>query len=225
MRLPLRHPLVARTGPPLALGLLRAVFATIPGTITGDPRGVSLFCSPDPVIFALWHGHLLTTLYLGRLFAQRKPGIVIMTSPSRDGEFIAAVARRLGYFTVSGSRQKGGLKALQELVVRLRGGFSAAIVADGSRGPAHVVQKGVLYLARETQAPILPFAAALKRKIILNTWDRFEVPLPWNRAALLVGPPLSLPPELRGPDLEAHRLLLEERLQDLFLRSRRFFSG
>ena len=37
-----------------------------------------------------------------------------------------------------------------------RRGHSCGLVADGSRGPARVAQKGVLYLARETQAPIVP---------------------------------------------------------------------
>ena len=36
-----------------------------------------------------------------------------MASPSRDGEFIAEVARGLGFAICSGSRRKGGVQALQ----------------------------------------------------------------------------------------------------------------
>ncbi len=53
-----------------------------------------------------------------------------------------------------------------------------------------MAQKGPLYLARETQGPILPVAVAARRKLTFDTWDRFELPLPLSRLALLVGEPL-----------------------------------
>jgi 3-deoxy-D-manno-octulosonic-acid transferase len=105
----------------------------------------------------------------------------------------------------------------------LRQGYSAGLAADGSRGPARVVQKGVLYLARETQRPILPLAAANSRKITLNTWDHFEVPLPLGRSTLLVDTPLWVSPEDRGNALERHRQILENRLNILFRRSQEWF--
>jgi lysophospholipid acyltransferase (LPLAT)-like uncharacterized protein len=97
------------------------------------------------------------------------------------------------------------------------------MIADGSRGPARVAQKGPLYLARETQAAILPVAVAARRKMTFNTWDRFELPLPLGRIALLVGEPLRVWPEDRGPALEYKRLELESRLNHLFRRSQSYY--
>ncbi|MGQ9687531.1 MAG: lysophospholipid acyltransferase family protein [Desulfobaccales bacterium] len=225
MKLRLDHPAFERLAPSLSLGLLKVIFGTSSQTLHGDPEGQALFQSAAPVIFALWHGHLLTSLCVGKIFARRKPGIVLMTSPSRDGEFVAAVARRLGYLTCPGSRQKGGLQALKLLTAYIAQGYAAALVADGSRGPAHVVQKGVLYLARETGVPILPLAAAASRKITFNTWDRFELPLPLGRCALLVGPPYWISPETRGGSLESHRQALENHLNLLFRGSQEFFPA
>ena len=97
------------------------------------------------------------------------------------------------------------------------------LAADGSRGPLHVAQKGVLYLARETTRPILPVAAASSRRITLNTWDRFEVPLPFGHTVFLVDAPLWIDSQDRGAALEKQRQTLETRLNHLFHRSQNFF--
>jgi hypothetical protein len=99
------------------------------------------------------------------------------------------------------------------------------MIADGSRGPARVAQKGPLYLARETQAAILPVAVAARRKLTFDTWDRFELPLPLGRIALLVGDPIHVWAHDRGPALELKRLELESRLNNLFHRSQSYYPG
>ena len=104
--------------------------------------------------------------------------MVLMASPSRDGEFIAQVARGLGFIVFLGSRRKGGVQTLRQMGDWFRRGYSCGLIADGSRGPARVAQKGPLYLARETQGAILPVAVAARRKLTFDTWDRFELPLP-----------------------------------------------
>ncbi len=223
MKLRLDHPAWRRLGPALARGLIKIIFGTSRKSLHGDEEGKALFQSEAPVILAVWHGHLLACLFLTKIFAPLRPPIVLMASPSRDGEFIAEMARGLGFLVCPGSRHKGGFRALQQLAAHVRQGHSGGLAADGSRGPAHVVQNGVLYLARETQRPILPLAAANRRKITLNTWDNFEVPLPFSHHALLVDAPLWISPEDRGAALEKRRQLLENRLNILFKRSREWF--
>jgi lysophospholipid acyltransferase (LPLAT)-like uncharacterized protein len=61
------------------------------------------------------------------------------------------------------------------------------------------------------------------RKITFNTWDRFELPLPGSRLALLVGEPLKVHPQARGPALERMRLELEARLNHLFSQSQTYY--
>ncbi|MDD5642990.1 MAG: hypothetical protein PHX53_15175, partial [Syntrophales bacterium] len=98
------------------------------------------------------------------------------------------------------------------------------LIADGSRGPARVAQKGPLYLGRVTGAPLIPLAVAARRKTTFNTWDRFELPLPFSRLAVLVGEPLYLQPTDRGSLLEDRRRELETRLNLLFNQSQKYFS-
>jgi lysophospholipid acyltransferase (LPLAT)-like uncharacterized protein len=224
MKLRLDHPAWRRLAPALVRAYVRLLLGTSQSTLHGDAEGQILLQSPDPVIFAVWHCQLLACLYLAKLFCRLKPPMVLMASPSRDGEFIAEVARGLGFVVFPGSRRKGGFQALQQMAGYVRQGYTVGLATDGSRGPVHVAQKGVLYLARETQVPIVPAAVANSRKITLNTWDRFEVPLPFGRCGLIMGAPLWVSPRDRGEPLEAQRQTLENRLNSLFQRSRNLFQ-
>jgi len=194
-----------------------------PDLIIG-PEVKNLVLSGQPVIYTVWHCHLLFPLYYVRRYFPQLPPLVVMASPSRDGEFIAEVARRLGFTVCFGSRRKGGVQALKRLADYFRQGYSCGLIADGSRGPARVAQKGPLYLARETQAPLVPLAVASRRKITFNSWDRFELPLPFSRMAVLVGDPLYIGPSDRGRLLEDRRRELETRLNLLFAQSQQYFS-
>jgi lysophospholipid acyltransferase (LPLAT)-like uncharacterized protein len=223
MKLRLDHPAWRRLASALARGYVRLLLGASKSALHGDAEGQVLLQSSEPVIFAVWHCQLLASLYLAKLFCRLKPPLVLMASPSRDGEFIAEVARGLGFVVFPGSRRKGGFKALQQMAGYVRQGYAVGLATDGSRGPVRVAQKGILYLARETQVPIVPAAVASSRKITLNTWDRFEVPLPFGRCGLVMGAPLWVSPTDRGNALEAQRQTLENRLNSLFERSRTLF--
>jgi lysophospholipid acyltransferase (LPLAT)-like uncharacterized protein len=224
MKLRWDHPLWRRLAPALARNLARAYLRTCPADLQIDSQVKNLVLSGRPVIYTVWHCHLLYPLYYIRRHYPQLPSMVVMASPSKDGEFIGEVARGLGFTVSFGSRRKGGVQALQQMADYFRRGYSCGLIADGSRGPARVAQKGPLYLARLTQAPIIPVAVASSRKITFNTWDRFELPLPFSRLAVLVGAPLQVLPSDRGPLLEGRRRELNTRLNLLFDQSQQYFS-
>ena len=224
MKLRLDHPFWQRRAPALARNLVRLYLRACATEMVGSPAGIDLIHAGAPVLFTTWHCQLLFPLFYARHYYAQAPPLVLMASPSRDGEFIAEVARGLGFIVCLGSRRKGGVQALQQMSAYVRRGHGCGLVADGSRGPARVAQKGVLFLAREARVPILPLAVAARHKITFPTWDRFELPLPFSRLALLVGEPLSVAPGDRGPRLEPRRRDLEDRLNALFRQSQTFFA-
>ena len=225
MKLRWDHPLWRRQAPSLVRRLVQAYLLTCPCELVATPEVAKLITSGPPVIYTAWHCHLLSPLFTARQFRGSQLPMVLMASPSRDGEFIAQVARGLGFIVLSGSRRKGGVQTLRQMADWFRRGYSCGMIADGSRGPARVAQKGPLYLARETQGAILPLAVAARRKLTFDTWDRFELPLPLGRIALLAGEPLRVWPEDRGPALEHKRLELESRLNRLFRRSQSYYPA
>ncbi|MDP3181713.1 MAG: lysophospholipid acyltransferase family protein [Desulfobaccales bacterium] len=225
MKLRWDHPLWRRWAPALARNLVRGYLRTWKVELVVSPAVRGLAVSGLPVLYTSWHCHLVFPLFYARHYFDHLPPLVVMASPSRDGEFIARVARGLGFIVCPGSRRKGGVQALQQMSAYFRQGHSGGLIADGSRGPAREAQKGVIFLAREAQVPIIPLAVAASRKITFNSWDRFQLPLPFSRLALLVGEPLWVRPQDRGPALERLRLELEARLNRLFHQSQTYFSA
>ncbi|MDH4320307.1 MAG: hypothetical protein OEV73_02295, partial [Desulfobulbaceae bacterium] len=126
------------------------------------------------------------------------------------------LARR-GCEIVRASRGKSGVvKAMRGIVAAMGRGCAAAIVADGSQGPAFVAQAGALLIASRTGAPILPVVAAADRFFVFKSWDRTMLPKPFAKLAICHGEPLFVPPGLKANELEPYRLQFEERLNGLY---------
>ncbi len=139
-------------------------------------------------ILAVWHGRLLLPVYL-----HRNEGICAMVSLHRDGELIAQTIQRLGYTTVRGSSTRGGREAFNEMVRAIRAGANAAIIPDGPTGPRHQLKPGVLFIAQQTGAAILPLTFACDRYITFNSWDRFTLWKPFAKCVAVYGDPFYVP--------------------------------
>jgi len=121
----------------------------------------------------------------------------------------------VGYFglgVVRGSSSRGGAEALRALTAAVRAGEDVAVVPDGPRGPRERVQPGVLLLAALTGAPVVPFGFAARPARRLASWDRFMVPLPFARAAVVFGKPLAI---ARDAERETARADLERALREV----------
>lgn len=170
------------------------------------------------VIAAFWHQRLLMMPYFP---LPGKTGMLI--SRHRDGEIIARLIRYLGIDSVRGSTTRGGLSALRGMVRFFRAGGHLAITPDGPQGPRHIVQMGVIELARLTGSPIFPMTYGASRKRALNNWDRFIIPIPFCRIVYLWGEPLWVPRKCKPGEMEEMRLLLQDRLHQITEEADRFF--
>lgn len=110
-------------------------------------------------ILAFWHAHLLLMLHS----TYRKP-IAVMSSRSKDGEYVARVFDWYGVDSVRGSSSRGAGAALRGLIREARAGKNIVFTPDGPRGPARIAKDGVVYAARTTGLPIVPVAFAAKKK-------------------------------------------------------------
>ena len=171
------------------------------------------------IIFPFWHQRLLMMPFL------RYSGRVgMMISQHRDGEFIARAVNQFGVNPVRGSTTRGGLSALRGMIRLFRTGANLAITPDGPQGPKHVVQIGVIELARQTGAPILPVTYSASRKKVLGSWDNFIVPLPFSKVAYLWGEPLFVPRDADKDRMEECRRLLQERMRQITEEADRMFQ-
>ncbi|MGA8808166.1 MAG: DUF374 domain-containing protein [Thermoanaerobaculia bacterium] len=134
---------------------LRALYATMRvrhvnvENLNGSPR----------YILAFWHRHILLSLHS----QWRKPTTAII-SRSKDGEIVSGVLRFYGAETARGSSTRGGEVALREILRAIQAGKNIAFTPDGPKGPSQIVKEGVIYVAKVSGLPIVPFAFAAKKK-------------------------------------------------------------
>jgi lysophospholipid acyltransferase (LPLAT)-like uncharacterized protein len=144
-----------------------------------------------PILLSLWHGRMFLPID-----AHRTQGIVTMASKSADGDIITAWLQNHGYTVLRGSSTRGGSDALRRMVYHVRSGRNAALTVDGPKGPARVVQPGVVRLARLTNAWILPISFSSSWPMFFRSWDRYLVPKPFSRNFVSYGEPFPIRPEL-----------------------------
>lgn len=161
-------------------------------------------------IMAFWHGRIL-----GATYYFRGRGIVVLTSENFDGEWIARIIRRFGYATARGSSSHGGQRALLQLRREMDAGRPSGFTVDGPRGPARRAQPGAIWLASATGNPVLPFHLESGRYWTARSWDRTQVPKPFDRIALVVGAPIEVPRNAGDTVIEDKRLELERALNAL----------
>ena len=190
--------------------VLRFLALTIRREVFFSDRPQKFWDQGQPIIAAFWHQRLLMMPFLPRW---GKVGMLI--SQHRDGEFIARAVKLFGVDAVRGSTTRGGLSALRGMIRSFRAGANLAITPDGPQGPKHVVQIGVVELARQTGAPIFPVTYSASRRKVFASWDNFILPLPFCRVAYVWGEPLFVPREISKEGLEEKRLLLQERLRQI----------
>ena len=201
--------------PPMYNIISRLLFFTCRVERHGNEHYHKLVTTGEPFIACFWHYSLAVVL-------QQIDGKnwVAMVSASSDAEYVAGILKRMGLATVRGSRGKGGLAALKEMMVSIKEqGRKAAIVADGSQGPALQVQAGVILLASKTGIPILPLAVAADRYWAFRSWDRTVLPKPLARLALCFEAPLTVPAGIKAQELEQYRLQLEGRMLALYAKA------
>lgn len=191
--------------------LIRMWFSTC-RVLVHDPQN---FLDPHitgkPVIASFWHYSLLYFFYFMRGYR-----VTAMVSSSRDGEYIAGLARHFGFSTARGSRNNKGMEGLKALFRAIRKGDSCALVADGSQGPPRIAQPGAILLASRSGAPILPMLWVADRYYTVRSWDKTVIPKPFSRIDYYYGEPITVPAELKAEGLEEYRMLLEQRLNALY---------
>jgi hypothetical protein len=164
-------------------------------------------------IYAFWHERIFLTTYWWPKRLERVP--VVMTSRSRDGEYIARFIQRFGYGAARGSTTRGGTGAIIEMARLMRAGCPAAFTIDGPKGPPRIAKMGAVLLAKKTGHPVLPVTMALKRYWRVPTWDTLQIPRPFTRARVYIAPPIRVPADADEKVLQAMRDELQRTLDDI----------
>ena len=216
------NPLIA-LGPPVAAALVRLLGTTLRLRAEGIDALAPSWTAARPLIYCVWHGRILMVPWLNarlrRTHGARE--VSVLASRSRDGGIVGDYARRFGLDVVRGSSSRGGALALRALVTALGAGRDVALVPDGPRGPRGRLGPGVVALAALTGAPVVPLGFAARPAWRLATWDEFQIPSPFARAALVFGAATAIP---RDADRERARREIERSLDEATAAAERLVS-
>ena len=163
----------------------------------------------QPLIWTFWHNRMFVVPLLRDRYARHRMGSVL-TSASEDGAIIAAVMKSFGLKSVRGSSSRRGAAALLALTDALEAGEDVAVTPDGPRGPRYKLGPGVVFLARQTGAAILPIHIEYSRAVRLKSWDRFMIPLPFAKVRVICDELIFVAPDT---DTEAERARIEQLMQ------------
>lgn len=222
MKRPMRHPLVQASLAWVFSSWVRLCYATMRWRFENRAAVERVWDEGGPVIILFWHSRI--GLGPAAWDHARGQDIRALISMSPDGAFIAKAMEKLGFPAVRGSsskksaldKAKGGAGAFRELLRWLKSGGAVALTPDGPRGPAEEMAEGATLLAKTSGAPVLMLGVASSPALRLKNWDRSVVPLPFSRAAVVWGDPVTAP---RDADLETLRREWAQQLTEVTARA------
>ncbi|MEO8073939.1 MAG: lysophospholipid acyltransferase family protein [Acidobacteriota bacterium] len=163
-------------------------------------------------IYATWHNRIFPSVYY-----LKNRGIVVLTSQSFDGEYIARFIQRFGFGAVRGSSTRGGVGALIEMIRLMRKGLPMCFTVDGPKGARYVAKTGALLPAKKTGNPVLPFLVETKSYWTINSWDKLQIPKPFTRAKIFFAQPIYVAKNADNKEIENKRQELQTKLDEMVI--------
>ena len=197
--------------------VMRAIGATIRFEVEGWENYESVINSAKLPIWPFWHDRI----FLSAIYFKHR-GILVITSKSSDGEYIARFIQRFGFGAIRGSSSRGGARALVEMKREMRKGREIAFTVDGPRGPRYEAKPGPIYLAKLTGNPILPFLLQPKQFWTLKSWDRLQIPKPFTKALLVIAKPFFIDEAEPDGGIDSGVVQMQDSLDGLVERGRQW---
>jgi len=166
--------------------------------------------SGEKLIYTFWHGRqFLLVRYLS------KNPIVVMSSISRDGILQANILKKFGYAIAFGSSSKSPVRAIIGALQKMRTGYNLAVAIDGPTGPIYKVKPGAIYLAKKTNAFIVPTTFSARPRLTLKSWDKYLLPFPFAQSVMYFGEPFQPSPDLNEKTIQKECDFLEKTLNQI----------
>ena len=148
----------------------------------------NLWKKNESFILCFWHGRLL----MMPLSWNNNKKINVLISAHSDGQLLSKTVKYFDIKTIIGSSSKGGSEAIRNIIKSLKSGISIGMTPDGPRGPRMKINSAIIKIASLTGNKIIPLSYSVKKKIFLNSWDKFLVALPFGKGCFIWGKPIKI---------------------------------
>lgn len=161
-------------------------------------------------VVAFWHGTMLLPWYL-----HRNKNFTALTSKSKDGDLLSKILKHWSYNVIRGSSSVGGDVALSIIVDYAKNNCSIAITPDGPRGPVFKLKAGAVITSKKSGLPLVLMGIGFKNKKLLRSWDSFQVPFFFTKAAAVFSDPIYVDNKLNYDDTSRVIESCERQLRNL----------
>lgn len=193
-----------------ARSLSNVLLSTVKIKIENREALENLLSRKQNFVVAFWHGSMVIGWYL-----HRNMNCSALVSKSKDGDVLAHILKKWNYKVVRGSSHIGGNEALSILLQLIENNYSLAITPDGPTGPIHKMKAGAVIAAKKANVPLLLTGIGCSKKIVLKSWDKFEIPYPFSTVKVKYSDAISINQNLSYNETSLVILQCEELLNKL----------
>jgi Uncharacterized protein conserved in bacteria len=168
-------------------------------------------------VLAFWHGQMLLAWYL-----HRNKNFTALISKSQDGDLLEKILKHWKYNVIRGSSSNGGEVALGIMVDYARNNETVVITPDGPRGPINKMKAGAVITAKKSRTPLILFGIGYKKKRVLKSWDKFEIPKFFSEAKAVYSDPVYVNSDLSFAETSELILNCEQKLNELQIEANNF---
>jgi Uncharacterized protein conserved in bacteria len=168
-------------------------------------------------VLAFWHGQMLLAWYL-----HRNKNFTALISKSQDGDLLEKILKHWKYNVIRGSSSNGGEVALGIMVDYARNNETVVITPDGPRGPINKMKAGAVITAKKSRTPLILFGIGYKKKRVLKSWDKFEIPKFFSEAKAVYSDPVYVNSDLSFAKTSELILNCEQKLNELQIEANNF---
>ncbi len=168
-------------------------------------------------VLAFWHGTMLLPWFL-----HRNKNFAGLTSKSKDGDLLARILKKWKYKVLRGSSSEGGDVALGLMIDFAKNGYSIAVTPDGPKGPPFKMKAGAVVAAKKAGLPLVLLGVGFRKKRLLKSWDRFQVPMFFTSANVVYSKPIFIGPDMSRDEISKIIEKCESKLNELQRQAEKF---
>jgi lysophospholipid acyltransferase (LPLAT)-like uncharacterized protein len=181
---------------------VRFIFATSRIRLDESANGLAdIFEKNKTLIFSSWHQDIILSNFAAKIIRKKHKlyQFNALASKHNDGQIVSDFISLFNKTNVIyGSTQSKGREDRGIDMSSFRNIFKTLkkpsqcffITPDGPRGPAKKIKGHVCDIAILSKTPIVAISCKVNNKMVLNSWDRFVIPLPFSKIEICLSSPV-----------------------------------
>ncbi len=129
-----------------------------------------------PLIILMWHNQIVGIPYSWGL--DKKVYNIVTDHP--DGNLSNKIQKKFGFISIQRSSKKP-TNILRKLIEVGKNNDCIFITPDAPHGPANQINSNIYNLVKKIDANVIFLSFKTNKKIILKTWDKLRIPMPFSK--------------------------------------------